>query len=398
MLQTKNKMRIAVTGGAGLTGQCAVMDLLRSGVDQVVVCDYDLDGLRKLERKLGKSQRVDFRRVDVTDKVRTSEILKGCDVVVNGVQYYFNLDVMEAALRAGVNYLDFGGLYHTTLKQISRYHKSFAKRGLLAIVGMGAQPGVTNLMAKHALSRLTTAKSIEIFDGWRDMTKSNSPMYFTWSPQTFFDESSKEALVFEGGKYHARPPFSEPQSIRFPNPVGKVDVFLSLHSELATLPSSFSSYGVSKVVWKEGGADFWKVKLLADLGLTSNEEISLDGAKIAPRRFLLKLLKKRGMLKIPEEAIPEDFEVTRVIAKGRKGSVKKQVIVDAFFPPYKPWKVSCSQYNVGIPGSIASQIVASEREKYPSGVFPPEQLFDPERFFRELKTRGIEVRTRSLNE
>ncbi|MGI0084290.1 MAG: saccharopine dehydrogenase family protein, partial [Nitrososphaerales archaeon] len=343
-------MKIAILGGAGQTAQCAVRDLLRErkGVELVVVGDHDTEGLQRLKEKLEDDGRVEFKKVDVTHHTETASAIKGCDVVVNGVQYYFNLDVMEAALEAEVHYLDFGGLYHTTLKQIGQFSERFRRKRLLGVVGMGAQPGITNLMVKHALSRLSRADSVEILDGWRDMTKSQSPMYFAWSPMTFFDESEQEAIVFEDGKYLVRPPFSDPETVRFPKPVGKVDVFLALHSELATLPVSFARYGLKRLVWKEGGADFWKIKLLADLGLTSKEGFKIDGAEIAPRRFFLKLLESKGMLKMPEDVIPDDYEVTRVIAKGRQGVKKRKIVVDAFFPPYKPWKVSCSQYNVGV--------------------------------------------------
>ncbi len=391
-------MKIAVTGGAGLTGQCAVRDLLRNRKDleRVIVADHDARALVHLKKKLGDDGRLEFKKVDVTRHTETASILSGCDVVINGVQYYFNLDVMKSALEARVDYLDFGGLYHTTLKQIGQFKERFRTKGLIALVGMGAQPGVTNLMVKHTLSTLSRVDSIEILDGWRDMTKSSSPMYFTWSPLTFFDESEQEAIVFENGRYKMRPAFSEPETVSFPKPVGKVDVFLALHSELATLPRSFSSYGLKKLVWKEGGADFWKIKLLADLGLTSKKEFQIDGRKISPRSFFLKLLESKGMLKMPQDVVPDDYEITRVIAKGRQGAKKRKIIVDAFFPPYKPWKVSCSQYNVGIPGSIAAQIIASRRGDLPKGVFPPESLFDPREFFAELDKRGIKVRMRSV--
>ena len=62
-------------------------------------------------------------------------------------------------------------------------------------------------MVKHALANLDKASTVEILDGWRDFTKSLSPVYFTWSPQTFFDESSQEAIVFKNGKYETRPLF-----------------------------------------------------------------------------------------------------------------------------------------------------------------------------------------------
>lgn len=393
--------KICVAGGAGLTGQCAVRDLLRSkNVDNICVADYDQKGLDELRQKLKDESRIEFKKIDVRNEEETASVFKGYDVVINGVQYYFNLNVMSAALKAKTSYLDFGGLYYTTLDQIRRFDHSFRDAGLLGVVGMGAQPGVSNLMVKQAMKSFERANSVEILDGWRDSTKSRSPIYFTWSPLTFFDESSKEAVVFEHGKFVKRPPFSDPQTVDFPDPVGKVEVWTALHSELATIPKSFESYGLKNVVWKEGGADFWKIRFLADLGLTSDEKISYGGVEITPREFLLDLFKKRGMLKMPSDAVPDDFEVTRVIVKGwsnrGKRTARKTVLIDAYFPAYKPWKVSCSQYNVGIPASIAAQTIASQGNTLPKGVLPAEKVFEPSTFFKELEKRNIIVRQKTL--
>ncbi|MDH7606892.1 MAG: saccharopine dehydrogenase NADP-binding domain-containing protein [Candidatus Bathyarchaeota archaeon] len=57
-------------------------------------------------------------QVDVKNIEETVKVIKDADVVVNGVQYYFNIDVMKACLKAKVPYIDFGGLYHMTLKQL----------------------------------------------------------------------------------------------------------------------------------------------------------------------------------------------------------------------------------------------------------------------------------------
>lgn len=370
-------------------------DLIRSkSIEQILVCDFDKRSLNALRTKLkGADSNVEFRKIDVTKESQTSDIIRGYDVVINAVQYYHNLRVMSSALRARTNYLDFGGLFHTTLNQIKTFNRDFKRAGLLGIAGMGAQPGVTNLMAKKAFSFFDQASSVEIFDGWRDFTAGSPPLSFTWSPLTFFDESSKEAIVFEQGKFVTRPPFSEPEKVTFPKPVGKVEVRLALHSEVATLPKSFAKIGLKNVVWKEGGTDLWKIKFLADLGLTSDEPVSFDGVEISPRRFLLKLLESKRMLRAPAYSIPNDYEITRVIAKGRHKGKNRKVVVDAFFPAFKPWKVSCSQYNVGIPGSVAAQMIAGKKVQK-TGVLPAEQVFEPDDFFRELQKRRIRIRHR----
>jgi saccharopine dehydrogenase-like NADP-dependent oxidoreductase len=390
-------LKIVVLGGAGLTGQCAVRDLLRSkSIELVRVGDYDSESLGILQAKLKKEKdRLEFGKIDVTNQDETASFLKGYEVVINAVQYYHNLTVMSAALRAGVNYLDFGGLFHTTLRQIEEFHRPFRDSSLLGVPGMGAQPGISNLMVKKAVSNLDRVESIEILDGWRDRTEGSSPISFTWSPQTFFDESSKEAIVFENGKYHIRAPFSEPEKVRFPEPVGEQQVYVALHSELATIPKSFEGKGVKKVIWKEGGTDIWKIKFLADLGLTSEVPLAFEGREISPRKFLLGILKSKRLLGAAPDQMPNDFEITRVIASGRSKGKKRKVLLNAFFPPYKPWRASCSQYNVGVPGSIAAQMIAGGKVRE-TGVLPAEQVFEPSEFFKELKNTGIRISQRII--
>jgi lysine 6-dehydrogenase len=388
-------LKVAVTGGAGLTGQVAVRDLLRSkSVERILVADYSEKALENLKGKLRSGRnRIEFRKIDVTKVDEAASLIKGFDVVINAVQYYHNLSVMSAALEAGTNYIDFGGLFHTTLRQIEEFDEPFKRAGLLGVAGMGAQPGVTNLMIKKSLSDFDSAESVEILDGWKDTSIGSSPISFTWSPLTFFDESSKDAIVFQSGKYVRRPPFSDPEKIKFPKPVGEVEVFLALHSEIATIPKSFAGYGLKKVVWKEGGTDLWKIKFLSELGLTSDDSFQYNGVEISPRKFLLSLIDSKGMLKTDLNKVPDDFEITRVIVKGRMKGKRKKMVMDAFFPAYKPWKVSCSQYNVGIPGSIAAQMIGNKKVNK-TGVFPAEQVFEPDDFFKELRDRGIKIRRR----
>ena len=107
-------MKVVVLGGAGLTGRCAVRDLIRSPkVSEVVVADIDEARARKFASSL-KSNKITHAIVDVRNHSTTAALLKDADVALNMVQYYFNLDVMKSALIAKVHYLDLGGLYHTT--------------------------------------------------------------------------------------------------------------------------------------------------------------------------------------------------------------------------------------------------------------------------------------------
>ncbi|EQD68887.1 Saccharopine dehydrogenase, partial [mine drainage metagenome] len=88
---------------------------------------------------------------------------------MNAVQYAFHLDVMEAALAARVPYLDFGGLFHMTRRQLA-LDERFRAAGLLAVPGLGQVPGVSNVLAMQAAADLDRVDRIVIRDGWRDLT------------------------------------------------------------------------------------------------------------------------------------------------------------------------------------------------------------------------------------
>ncbi|MEM3932581.1 MAG: saccharopine dehydrogenase NADP-binding domain-containing protein, partial [Thermoplasmata archaeon] len=98
-------MKVSVLGGMGMTGRCAVFDLLENPkIDEIIVGDL-------VKTVDFKDPRVKFIRLDVNNHEEMVKAIKGSEVVINGVQYYHNLKVMKAALDAKTNYIDFGGLY-----------------------------------------------------------------------------------------------------------------------------------------------------------------------------------------------------------------------------------------------------------------------------------------------
>ena len=106
-------MRVIVLGGCGEMGSEATRDLARtSEFEEIVVADLNLEKARALAAELGGG-RVRALQVDAGDERRLSEQLKGFDVVANCTTYHFGMKATRAAIRAGVNYLDLGGLFNT---------------------------------------------------------------------------------------------------------------------------------------------------------------------------------------------------------------------------------------------------------------------------------------------
>jgi len=381
-------MKAVVLGGGGLTGRCAVRDLATGGVfDSVVVADLDA-GLASAAAKAAGG-RASATTIDVRTKAALVDLLRGADVVVNAVQYTFNLTVMEAALEARVPYLDFGGLFHMTRRQLAM-DEAFRKAERLAIPGLGQVPGVSNVLAMQACEDLDRVESIMIRDGWRDLTVGGPEISFTWSPSTFLDEMILPAQVFEGGAYREYPPMSGAEEFDFGPPVGRTRVYRTLHSEPATLPDSLRSKGLSHCKWKEGGPGIEVLRTMAGLGLGSEVALEVRGRKVSPREFTLALLKREKLLGAPEGVTVNDWELFDIEIHGTK--VGRPVVRHAIarFPPRPAWNLTATEYAVGVAGAVGAELIAQGQIRE-HGVVPPERCVPAGPFRAALAQRWIET-------
>ncbi len=191
-------------------------------------------------------RRLDFRlegdeHVDVTDPESLARGLEGTRVVVNSVDYRFNLDVMRGALAAGVDYVDLGGLFHMTRRQLE-LDGDFRAAGRTAILGLGSAPGKTNLLARAAAERLAgNPTSLEIWAATRDPAASDHPLPAPYSVRTLLDELTMSPMVVRDGRLEEAEPLSGRTTRTFPDPVGTAAGIYTLHSELATLPVRYPS-------------------------------------------------------------------------------------------------------------------------------------------------------------
>ena len=381
-------MRAVVLGGGGLTGQCTVRDLATGGsFDTVVAADLDLPLAEAAAKAAGT--RASAMKVDVRDRAAVADLLEGAAVVVNAVQYTFNLAVMEAALAARVPYLDFGGLFHMTRRQLELDGR-FREADVLAIPGLGQVPGISNVLAMEAARDLPRVDSLVIRDGWRDLTVGAPEVSFTWSPSTFLDEMILPAMVFEGGTYREYPPMSGAEDYDFDAPVGRTRVYRTLHSEPATLPESLRAKGLSHCEWKEGGPGIEVLRTMSLLGLGSEKPLDVRGVSVAPRDFTLALLKREKLLGAPEGITVDDWEVCDLELRGDTGGKPVVRHARARFPPRPDWHLTATEYAVGVAGAIGAELIAGGQVTA-RGVIPPERCIPAAAFRAALARRGIET-------
>ena len=402
-------MRVVVVGGAGAMGRWTVRDLTESeGVDEVVVAD--LDGSRAREAagwaaaRSGSngSARVGGVALDAGDGQALRQAFDAADVVCNCAVHATNLAVMEACADAGTHYVDLGGLFHTTRRQLA-LHDRFVAAGVTAVIGMGGSPGTTNVLAALAGRDLELVEEVEIRLGVADFAPSSAPVPVPYAIQTILDEFAAPAMAFRDGRLVEVPAMSEQEELDFPAPVGRVRVGHTLHSELATLPLHFADRGIRSVSFKVGfpAAFMDKLALLTALGLADTEPVELPGGRVVPRQLLVHCITTTATMPGPEAA-PDDAEAIWVRVRGRRAGPSGdpalapreaqpvERLAECLVRPHPGWQAGAGQLDTGVPPSIVAQFLANGVIDRP-GVLAPEDAVPPERYLAELAARTMEV-------
>ena len=379
-------MKIIVLGGAGKMGSLAVQHLAQDDrVSEIVIADIAAEAARAVIDAIGGSK-LRFRKVDLKDEADFEDVLRGAGACLNATVYYTNLPVMQACLRAGVSYVDLGGLFFTTRKQL-KLNDAFAAAGVSAVLGMGSAPGVPNVQARYAAERLDTIDSIRVYDGIKPPPPENTA--FTYAVATILDELTMQPMVYRDGEFIACEPLSEFEDYQFTAPLGMLPMHLSLHSEVATLPISFADKGVREVFFK---INYWgmspetveRVRVLADFGLNSKEPVEVKGQIVAPRDLMVSLLRKHEPPSTDFLAPPANRPPawTKEIVTEVRGQKDGRDVT---------YRLGALTVKGALPTGVAPAITAIwlAEGRIPAGVHPPERVIEPEPFFAELRQRGI---------
>ena len=367
-------MKVLILGAAGAMASVVIRDLLE------FVPDFRITAADLREPHF-RDSRINTTTIDVRDINSTTQLVTGHDVVLNCVNYYFNVPIMQAALQAHVPYSDLGGLYHGSQKQFE-LDEAFRSEGVTAVLGMGSTPGITNVMAGVLADKMDEVRELHVRVGCFDASAAG-PLPVPYALDTVLDEFALEPMVFTEGQAVAVPPMSGEETIQFPDPVGKMQAIYTLHSEVAMFPRSFPSLREAsfKVAFPEDFTN--KIRFLVDLGFASREKILRD---VSPRELLIALTAKQPA----PDAEPKDCDVIRVHAKGIKDGKPVEGMAESIILPHPEWKIAAGSLDTGVPLSIVGQMLAKHEISAP-GVLCPEIAVPAERFLRELARRGMTV-------
>ncbi|MBX3172111.1 MAG: saccharopine dehydrogenase NADP-binding domain-containing protein [Candidatus Eremiobacteraeota bacterium] len=383
--------KIVLLGGAGAMGAITLKDLVETSDFEVVVADYNREAAEAVAAAYA-SARVTAAHADVRDRQATAKLLNGSFAVINSVQYQLNLEVMEAALLAGCHYTDLGGLFHMTVKQLE-LHQQFLDKDLLALIGMGAAPGTTNLLARMAADEMDEVHEIHCQVAGIDLNAAEAEggLASSYSIQTILEEASKPAAVFTGGKMTFVEPMSGGVPVDFGPPVGLQSPAFTIHSEVATLPTSYASKGLQECTFAIAfHGDFTsKLRFLREIGVNSLEPVAVRGQTVVPQEVLLAVLNRQPK-PAPDTRPPNQVEVVRSLVRGLRGGKKVGVNMDLYVTGIPEWGMG-SDVDTGCPPSVGIQMLA-RGEITGRGVLPPELCVPVEPYFQEMAKRKMVVR------
>ncbi len=381
-------MRISVLGGFGLMAEAALHDLASNPrVTRIYAADLNLARAKNVLAKIPNRKKIRPVKTDITDTALALRALKGSQCVLNCAWYEFNLKAMDLALALKAHYVDLGGLYHTTLKQLKR-SEQFRKAELLGALGCGSTPGITNMMVARMAEGFEEVESVGIYDASHDPSLSEAEFLPPFSIRTMLDEFEKPAPILRDGRIREVPAHSAQEELDFAQPIGRVAAGAVIHSEAATLPAYLRKKGVRDLFFKIAYPESVKrqLALLAGMGLSKDSPIQVNGAAVSPRHFVTALA-QRSALGASCAQTPRDFEVLRVRMAGRRHGRPLLKVWDCEIRPTR--LLSAGTAGVGFPGAIAASMLCGGKTLMAAGVGAPESVLAAEAFFKELKARRV---------
>ncbi len=287
-------MRILLVGAGGV-GTAFARIAARRRFAELVVADYDLG---RAERAAAARDGYLGVQLDARDEQAAAALLAeySCDVLMNATDPRFVMPLFRAALQAGTHYLDMASsLSHPD--QDEPYSKTGVKlgdeqfalapeweeRGKLALLGIGVEPGLSDVFARHAADEMfSEIDQLGVRDG-ANLAVAGYSFAPTFSIWTTIEECLNPPVIWEKGRgWFTTPPFSEPEIFHFPAGIGPVECVNVEHEEVLLMPRWVDA---KRVTFKYGlGTEFIDaLQTLHKLGLDSVDPVSVGGVSVSPR-------------------------------------------------------------------------------------------------------------------
>jgi len=311
------------------------------------------------------------------------------DLVVNLALPYQDLHIMDACLRTGVHYLDTANyeppdVAHFEYAWQWAYHDRFSQAGIMALLGSGFDPGVTNVFCayaqKHLFDEIHTIDIVDCNGGDHGL-----PFATNFNPEINIREVTAKGRYWESGQWHETEPLSVHRSFDFPG-IGPRQMTLMYHEELESLVKHIK--GLKRIrFWMTFGEEYLThLRVLQNVGLTRIDAVEYEGHTIVPLQFLKALLPDPASL---GEGYTGRTCIGCVVEGVRDGKPARRFIYNTCDHArcYEQVEAQAVAYTTGVPAMIGAMLVLT-KTWLGEGVFHMEQ-FDPDPFMGALKEHGL---------
>lgn len=294
-------MRVLVVGAGGVGSAFVAIAATRAAYEHITVADVDVAKAEHAVAGTGGAAddgRIDAARVDASSAEAVTALARRvrADVILNACDPRLNPPIFRGAFDAGCNYVDMAmnlshphptDPYHKTGVRLGdgqfAEHPTWKNRGMMALLGMGVEPGFSDVAARYAADELfSKIDEIGVRDG-ADLVVDGYDFAPTFSIWTTIEECLNPPVIYERERgWFTTEPFSEPETFTFPEGIGPIQCVNVEHEEVILMPRWIDC---ERVTFKYGlGDEFIDVlKTLRRLDLSSTEKVEVNGVSVSPR-------------------------------------------------------------------------------------------------------------------
>ncbi len=266
----------------------------RSWLDRLILADYNLERAQKVYHQLGQPANFIVAQVDASRMESVAGVARqhGADFILNAASCEYSHAIFDAAYQTSCGYMDLA--LHGVAETMGQYQfeqaRQWEEKGLLAVVGMGMDPGVVDVFARYAHKHLfDEIDEIGIRDG-SSLSVEGYPFAPLFSIYDVVEECTNPAIVWERDRgWYRVEPFSQSEVFEFPEGVGPLEVVTVEHEEVVLIPRWIPC---RRVTFKYSlGETFVQImRTIKTVGLHGRQPIDVGGVKVTPIDVLAALL------------------------------------------------------------------------------------------------------------
>ncbi|MFZ7127418.1 MAG: saccharopine dehydrogenase C-terminal domain-containing protein [Desulfobacterales bacterium] len=312
------------------------------------------------------------------------------ELIINVALPYQDLHIMDACLETGVHYLDTANYEPPDEARFHygwqwAYHERFRNRGIMALLGSGFDPGVTNVFtARCAKHRFDEIHELDIIDC--NAGEHGQPFATNFNPEINIREITQKGRYWKAGGWHETEPLSVAETFDFPEGIGPRKIYLLYHEELESLTRHFPGLRQARFWMTFSDSYLNHLRVLENVGMTRIDPVEFQGCSIVPLQFLKALLPDPGSL----GPLTKGRTCIGCLVKGLRDGKERTCYIYNICDHEQAYADVGSQaisYTTGVPAMIGAMMMLTGKWSG-KGVFNMEQ-FDPDPFMEQLPLHGL---------